>query len=62
MNQRKSVLPGFPLSLGITVLYLGLIVLIPLSALLIKTTSMSFSSFIQTVTDPRVLSAYRVVV
>jgi len=53
------VLPGFSLSLGFTVLYLSLIVLIPLSALIFNTLAMSCDAFWSTVTSPRVLAAYR---
>jgi sulfate transport system permease protein len=52
-------LPGFSLSLGFTVLYLSLIVLIPLSALVFNTLAMSWDAFWSTVTSPRVLAAYR---
>jgi sulfate transport system permease protein len=53
------VLPGFNLTLGYTVLYLSLIVLIPLSALLFKTFSLSWEQFWAAVTGPRVLASYR---
>ena len=59
LRRRHSVLPGFGLSLGYTVVYLGLIVLIPLSAAFINTAGMSWESFWSTVTAPRVLAAYR---
>jgi sulfate transport system permease protein len=55
----QRVLPGFSLSLGFTVLYLSLIVLIPLSALVFNTLAMSWDAFWSTVTSPRVLAAYR---
>ena len=57
--RRNSVLPGFNLALGYTVLYLGLIVLVPLSAAFLKTASLSWPAFWDTVTTPRVLAAYR---
>ena len=57
--RRNSVLPGFNLALGYTVLYLGLIVLIPLSAAFLKTASLTWPAFWDTVTTPRVLAAYR---
>ena len=56
---RHSVLPGFDLALGITVLYLGFIVLIPLSAAFLKTFTMSAPAFWEAVTAPRVLASYR---
>ena len=57
--RRHSVLPGFNLALGYTLLYLGLIVLIPLSAAFIKTASLSWPAFWDTVTSPRVVASYR---
>jgi sulfate transport system permease protein len=57
--RRPSVLPGFGLALGCTVLYLSLIVLIPLSATFIKTATMGWPAFWATVTSPRVLSSLR---
>jgi sulfate transport system permease protein len=45
--------------LGFTLLYLSLLVLIPLSALFLKTASMTWSEFWQTVSDPRVVASYR---
>jgi ABC-type Fe3+ transport system permease subunit len=53
------VLPGFNLTLGITVLYLSLIVLIPLSALVFKTFTLTWPQFWEAVTSPRVLASYR---
>ena len=57
--QRRRVLPGFGLSLGFTLLYLSLIVLLPLSTLALKTASMGWAPFWATVTSPRVLASYR---
>nr|WP_085940175.1 sulfate ABC transporter permease subunit CysT [Noviherbaspirillum massiliense] len=56
---RAPVLPGFHLSLGFTLLYLGLIVLIPLSAILLKTSAMTWDAFVHAVLAPRVLASYR---
>lgn len=53
------VLPGFTLSLGYTISYLSLIVLIPLSAVFIKTSTLPLDAFWQAVTAPRVLASYR---
>ena len=53
------VLPGFNLTLGFTVFYLCLIVLIPLSALLFKTFTLTWPQFWEAVTGPRVLASYR---
>jgi len=58
-HKPHRVLPGFNLSLGYTLLYLSLIVLIPLSAAFIKTTELSFSEFWHTVTTPRVVASYK---
>ena len=57
--RRRSILPGFGLSLGFTVFYLSLIVLIPLGALILKSTSLTWARFWETVTDDRVIAAYR---
>ncbi|HWP18167.1 MAG TPA: sulfate ABC transporter permease subunit CysT [Burkholderiaceae bacterium] len=57
--KRHSVLPGFDLALGFALLYLSLIVLIPLSAAFLKTATMSWPAFWDTVTSPRVLASYR---
>lgn len=55
----RRVLPGFHVTLGFSVLYLSLIVLIPLSALVIKTVGMSWDQFWVAVTSPRVMASYR---
>ena len=57
--KRRRVLPGFGLTMGCTLLYLSLIVLIPLSATFLKTATMSWSQFWSTVTEPRALASYR---
>ena len=57
--KQKSTLPGFHLALGYTVFYLSLIVLIPLSMLFIKTSTISFVDFWNIITAPRTLAAYR---
>lgn len=59
MAKHKNVLPGFNLSLGYTLLYLSLIVLIPLSAAFIKTTELSFNEFWAVVSAPRVVASYK---
>jgi sulfate/thiosulfate transport system permease protein len=53
------VLPGFELALGFTLLYLSLIVLIPLSAVFVKTFALTLSSFVEVVTSPRVLASFK---
>jgi sulfate transport system permease protein len=57
--RRHSVLPGFDLALGFTLLYLSLIVLLPLSAAFMKTATMTGPAFWDAVTSPRVLASYR---
>ena len=57
--QRHTVLPGFDLALGFTLLYLSFIVLIPLSAVFLKTATMTWPAFWDAVTSPRVLASYR---
>jgi sulfate transport system permease protein len=59
IQVRRRVLPGFGLTMGITILYLSLIVLIPLATLPVRTLSMSWTAFRDTVTDPRVVASYR---
>ncbi len=54
---KQSVIPGFGLTLGFTLAYLGLIVLIPLSAVIWKTMDLSFPQFWATVTEPRVVAS-----
>lgn len=58
-RRRARVLPGFGLSLGYTMTYLSLIVLIPLSALFFKSASLGWRDFYRTVTSPEVMAAYR---
>jgi sulfate transport system permease protein len=57
--RQRSVLPGFDLALGLTLFYLCLIVLIPLSAAFIRTTSLSWGEFVEVVTAPRVVASYK---
>ncbi len=60
-KRRKpaNVLPGFGLALGFSLLYLALIVLIPLSATVLKTFTMTWDAFWTTVTAPRVVASYK---
>ena len=58
-RRARAVLPGFGITLGCSLLYLGLIVLIPLSALVLRTLSLSWPQFWEAVTSPRVLASYR---
>ncbi|MDP2323629.1 MAG: sulfate ABC transporter permease subunit CysT, partial [Gammaproteobacteria bacterium] len=57
--RQPSVLPGFGLTLGFTTFFLSAIVLLPLAALILKTTSMSWSDFVTVVLSPRALASYR---
>jgi sulfate transport system permease protein len=57
--RQPSVLPGFGPTMGLTLSYLSLLVLIPLAGLFIRSAAMSWGSFWETITDPRVLASYR---
>lgn len=57
--RETRVLPGFGLSLGYTLIYLSLIVLIPISAVFIKTFEMTFDEFWAAVASPRVIASYK---
>lgn len=57
--QPARVLPGFNITLGFTLAYLSLIVLIPLSALVFKTLNLTWDQFWQAVTAPRVVASYK---
>jgi len=58
-RNRPGVLPGFGISMGYSVLYLCLLVLIPLAALPIRSASLGWDGFWSTVTAPRVVASYR---
>jgi sulfate transport system permease protein len=58
-HRRSSPLPGFGLSLGITILWLSLIVLIPLSAVFVKSLSDGGATFLDAAFSPRALAAYK---
>ncbi|MBC7395100.1 sulfate ABC transporter permease subunit CysT [Variovorax sp. PAMC28562] len=58
-GTSRKVLPGFNLTLGYTVMYLSIIVLIPLSALVFKTFTLTWDQFWVAVTAPRVMASYR---
>jgi len=60
--KQPSIIPGFGLSMGFTIFYLSIVVLIPLSMLFIKTAEINFSEFWATVTSPRVLHAYYITI
>ncbi len=56
---KRNVLPGFGLTMGYTLLYLSLIVLVPLAALFVKSAGMSGEQFWKAVSNPRVVASYR---
>ena len=55
----RRIFPGFNLSLGYTLVYLSLIVLIPLAAVAIKAGTLGFETFWEVVTTPQVMASYR---
>lgn len=59
VRRSRRVLPGFGLTLGLSMLYLGVIVLIPLAGLVLRAASLDWTRFWGIVTDPRALAAYR---
>ncbi len=58
--KRNSVLPGFGLTLGCTLLYLAIIVALPLLAMILKTASLGWTDFWTIVTSDRALATYRI--
>lgn len=56
---KQSVIPGFGITLGFTLAYLGLIVLIPLSAVIWKTTDLTLAQFWATISEPRVVASLK---
>jgi sulfate transport system permease protein len=58
-RRRRSVIPGFGITMGTSLLWLSLIVLLPLAALFLKTTELTLSQFIGIVTSRRVLHAFQ---
>jgi sulfate/thiosulfate transport system permease protein len=59
MTHRRRVIPGFGLSMGYTLFYLSLLVMIPLGALVFKTSQLTWAEFWNTATDPVVRASYR---
>jgi len=57
--RKPSVLPGFGITMGFTLVYLALLVLVPLAALILKASGFTWTEFWQTATAPRALAAYR---
>ncbi|MGB4058440.1 MAG: sulfate ABC transporter permease subunit CysT [Alphaproteobacteria bacterium] len=58
--KNPGVIPGFGITMGFTLSYLALIVMIPLAGLVIKTLEMSWQDFLATILDPRVIAAFKV--
>jgi sulfate/thiosulfate transport system permease protein len=59
MRSHRSAIPGFGLTLGLTLTYLALIVLLPLSALVLRPASLGFGGMLAILTEPRVLAALK---
>ncbi len=58
-HKPRRILPGFGLSLGYTLLYLSLLVLLPLSTVFVKAASVGHAQVWQTITDPRTVAAFK---
>jgi len=58
-KKNRGILPGFGFTIGCTMLYLSLIIFIPLSTILIKTTGLGWEQFLEIVTSPRVVASYK---
>ncbi len=58
-ERQPSVLPGFGLTVGYTTFFLSAVVLVPLAAMVLKASSMSWHEFYQLLTDPRVVASYK---
>ena len=59
MSTKRNVLPGFGLTMGYTVLYLSLVVLVPLAALFLKSAGMGWDHFWRAATNPQVVASYK---
>ena len=60
IDRRRRVLPGFGLSLGVSLTYVSIIVALPLAAMILKTASLGWEEIWRIVTSPRAMSSYRV--
>ncbi|MGV8906289.1 MAG: sulfate ABC transporter permease subunit CysT [Acetobacterium sp.] len=60
LKKKKRVIPGFGISMGITMTFLSLIVLIPLVSIVITSSKMDITQFFQVITDPRIVAGFRV--
>jgi sulfate/thiosulfate transport system permease protein len=61
-RKQHRVLPGFGLSMGYTLIYLSLIILIPIAVLFLKATTISLAEFWETVTESRVVASYKLTI
>ena len=59
-NPGKRVLPGFALSMGVSLLFISLILLLPVTGLLVQTAGMSWEQYWGVITDERVVASYKV--
>ncbi len=59
MRRTRSVLPGFGMTLGLSMFYLSLIILIPLSTVFLSTAGLGWDRFWEIVTSPRVVASYK---
>jgi sulfate/thiosulfate transport system permease protein len=62
MKSRRNVLPGFGVSTGITLTYISLLILIPLSAVFLSTASGGWDHFLSAVTSPQVVASYKLTI
>lgn len=60
MKKKVRIIPGFGLSMGVTLSLLSLVVLIPLASLVVFTAKMDLSSIIEVITKPRVVASFKV--
>ena len=59
-KNNKRIIPGFGVSMGVTLAMLSIMVLIPLASLIVFTAKMSFSDIIEVITRPRVVASFKV--
>ncbi|MCL1120331.1 sulfate/thiosulfate ABC transporter permease CysT [Shewanella seohaensis] len=60
--RHKRVLPGFSISLGVSLLFVSLILLLPTTGLIMQTSQMSWAEYWGVIADPRVLASYKVTI
>src|SRR5436190_15782086 len=59
MTTRRNILPGFGISTGFTLTYMSLVILIPLSAVFLKTATVDWHQFWATITAPRLITSFK---